>query len=91
MLFSNPTNRRFYGPDQFFTSATKKRYVLEEYPSPVRNTPGYNSLYDTFRPITPPHFNPQFQDKRTNIYDRPCAHYFDNEHHISSYNRNTGK
>jgi len=89
MLFSTPNNRRFYDPDQFF-SATKKRYALEEYPTRARNTPGYNPLYDTFQPITPPHFNPQFRDRRTNVYDRPCAHYFDNENHIS-YNRNTGK
>lgn len=91
MLYSIANNRHPYGSDIYLPLASKKRYVLEGYPPRTRRTPEYNPLYDTFRPITPPHFNPQFQDRRTSIYDQPCAHYFHNEQHISPYNRNLGK
>ena len=84
-------NHCYYNPGFYVVSATKKRYVLEEYPSQTRTRPQYNPLYDTFRPITPPHFNSQFQDTRTSVYDRPYGHYFNNEQHISSNKRNTGK
>ncbi|CAF3290214.1 unnamed protein product [Rotaria socialis] len=50
---------------------TRKRYVLEKYP-PSRQTPAYNPLNYSFRPITPPYF-----DK--NGYERPRANHPDNE------------
>jgi len=91
MLFSIANDRRYYGSDIVLSSATKKRYVLEEYPSRIRSTPEYNPLYDTFQSGTLSYINPQFQDRRTNVNDRPYTHYFDNEQPISSYNRNVGE
>jgi len=79
-----------YNSNMFLSTATKKRYVLEEYPAPVRGTTGYNPLYDPSQPIPPPDFNQQFQDNRQNIYDRPFAHHFDDRQHIPWYNRNVG-
>jgi hypothetical protein len=105
MIFSVASNPRYYSSDCCLSSATRKRYVLEEYPSRVRNTPEFNRVYDAFRPITPPpHFNQQFHDPRESVYDKPCAHYFDNEqqqqqqqrnlsttNRINSFRRNAGK
>ncbi|CAF4480833.1 unnamed protein product, partial [Rotaria magnacalcarata] len=47
------------------------RYVLEKYP-PSRQTPAYNPLNYSFRPITPPYF-----DK--NGYERPRTNHSNNE------------
>ena len=104
MIFAVGNNHRYYSSDYCLSSATRKHYVLEEYPSRVRNTPEFNRLYDAFRPITPPpHFNQQFHDQRESAYDKPCAHYFDNEqqqqqqknlsttNRINSFRRNAGK
>jgi hypothetical protein len=91
MVFAIANNRGYYRSDIFLPSAPTKRYVLEEYSSRTRGTPQYNPLHDTFRPITPEYFNPSFQERRTGIYDRPSAHYFDNQHYTSSYNSNAGK
>jgi hypothetical protein len=91
MLYSIANNRRYYGSDKSLSSARKKRHILEEYPSRLRGTSEYNLPYDAFRPITPPYFYQQFQDRRGSIYDRPCGHHFDNEQHRSSYKRNIGK
>lgn len=60
--------------DMFLCSATKKRYVLEGYPSSRHGIVEYNSYQNTFRPITPPYVYEQHPD-------RPCAHHFD--HHQS--------
>ena len=91
MIFSVANNPRYYESDFFRSSAAKKRYVLQEYPLP---TQGNISKYNAFRPITPPNFDQQFQDSRASIYDRPCVRCYDDEqqqHHKSSYKRNTGK
>jgi hypothetical protein len=80
MIYTIPNNQRYYSSDCCLSSASRRQYVLEEYPSRLRNTPEYNPLYDAFRPITPPlHYNQQYLDTRQRIYDKPSAHYFDPE------------
>ncbi len=73
-----------YDSNTFLCTATKTRYVLEEYPAHVRDTTEYNPVYDALQPITPTDFNQPFQDNRL------CTHHFDNQQHIHSYNRNIG-
>jgi hypothetical protein len=104
MIFSIVNDRYYYESTMFPYSASRKRYVLEEYPSRARGTPEYNPLYDAFQPITPPNFHRQFQDSHGSIYDDPCSHYLDNgqqqmnlattnrqRQYLPSYQKNDGK
>ncbi|CAF0817144.1 unnamed protein product [Adineta steineri] len=71
--------------------ATKRRYVLERYPSRKRGTAEYNPLYDTFQPITPPHFHYQAQNRPGSIYERPCTNSYEHEQQLLTRERNNGE
>ena len=79
MMFPTDYNRHFYGPDFFLPLATSKRYISDEYPSQMQNTPEYNPLNNTFRPITLPYSNEQFQNKQRSRYNKRNEHDYDNE------------
>jgi hypothetical protein len=92
-MFSISNNCNHYGSDILFSSVTRKRYMLEKYPSRTRGTAEYNPLYDAFQPITPPNFNQQLQERHRSVYEQPFTHYFNDEQrqYISPGRQNTGK
>ena len=89
MMYSIPDSCRPYGSDIFLCSATRKRYILEQYPSRKRGAAEYNPLYDAFQPITPPPALSNYpqQNRPRSIYEKSNAYYYDNDQR----QRNTGK
>jgi hypothetical protein len=85
MFFPTVHHYPHYDSNMFLCTATKHRYVLEEYPAHTHATTEFNPIYDASQPITPTDFNESFQDNHL------CAYHSGNQQHIpSSYNLNTG-